>query len=302
MSSVGRFNWTVTGPLNWYGIVNITYLTIILLFTLLNILVLWILQKTPHLRTSSNQLVSTMLLANILRSLTTVCMEIAEISSRFTIQNTAYCTLKVLLNLFAYNFVMVLTVEIALLRAYTCLKMTMVKLKQRTIIIILVIGGFIAGLITFPNLLPFSGTQQVCMVNFSKTRSSFQHNFTWIRVSLILLLFILIFISYSSMAYFIKIKRRSLNVGKNDVFSIKIGIQMSCLFAFTYSAPYIWIMLPVLEITKNLSELAFFNIIHFFINLTYLDIIVMPLMFITQSTKLRRQIRIFPADRSDTVG
>ena len=183
---------------------------------------------------------------------------------------------------------MVLNVEIALLRAYTCLKMTMVKLKQRTNIIILATGGFVAGLITFPNVLPFSGIQQMCMVNFSKTRSSFQHYFTWFRICLILLLFILIFISYSSMAYFIKIKKRNSKVGKNDVFSIKIGIQMSCLFAFTYSAPYIWIMLPVVEITKNLSELAFFNIIHFFINLTYLDIIV-------------RQIRIFPADRSDTV-
>ena len=105
VSSVGRFNWTVTGPLKWYGIVNITYLTIILLFTLLNILVLWMLQKTRHLRTTFNQLVSAMLLASILRSLTTVSMEIAEISSRFSIQNTAYCTLKVALLIKAHMYI-----------------------------------------------------------------------------------------------------------------------------------------------------------------------------------------------------
>ena len=289
-TSRGRpFNWRTPGPMKWYTIIHITFLLIVLVFAIVNILVLWIMLRTKHLRTPFNTIVSAMLAVNIVRSLITTVMDIAEIHWYFNIQSPVYCIVKTLIKMYAYNFVLVLMVAIALLRAYVCIRTSVVKLQAMTIRIVLAMGSLLACSMIVGNLFPSSVTQKICLARFPFVGDSSLKYFPMIKAALIVLLNIMVFMSYALIAYFIKTKRRNFKVAKNDIFTLKAGVGLSLLFGLTYMAPYFGSILAVIPGTRK-DLLLLLNIIRFFSNLTYLDTIVMPLMFLSQNARLRKQM------------
>ena len=155
-----------SAPLDWYGIMNIVILSVILFGSTLNMLILLFIRYCKKMQTPFNMIISVILLGNLLRSGIVIVMEIVETYNNYSIQGKVYCILKVLLRGSTYGLSLVTITAIAVMRAYICIKTVVIKLKMSAALTVIIIAFLLSMILVAPYLLPGSTSQNICLVNF----------------------------------------------------------------------------------------------------------------------------------------
>ena len=278
-------------PLEWYGITNMIILSVILLGSSLNLLLLWFIQHSKEMRTPFNMIISVMLSANLLRSGIIITMEIVETYNNYSIQGRVYCILKVLLRGSTYGLSLVITTAIAIMRAYVCVKTALIKIKMSTAITVIAIAFLLAILLVIPLLLPGSATQNVCLALMPLGGKDSHRLYIIVRSLLVLLFFIVVFASYLTIALYIKVKKRNFKVVKKELLTLKSGVLLSLLFLVTYISPYLGgLMAWIPRILQDQFMLLTFT--RFFSTLFLIDTAIMPLTLILSNRGLKKGIKL----------
>ena len=216
-------------------------------------------------------------------------MEIAEIACKFRIQNMVYCIIKTVIRNWCYNFVLLQNVFLAVISVFVCIKASMLKVEMKHIKILMVLGSVLAGLMVIPNTLPGRVMHKICLASPPFTMENKHWFVPLLNISMVGISFVVVLISYSLIAFYIKIKRRNFSFGKNDLFSLKVGFFLSCLFAVNYFTPFLALMIRALPKVYDDVNMMF-NVLRLFSNLTFIDSIIMPVMFLVKSKQLRGRV------------
>ena len=277
-------------PLEWYSIMNMIILSVILCGSSLNLLILRFIQHNKHMRTPFNMMISAILIANLLRAGVIITMELVETYNNFSIQGRVYCILKVLLRGCMYGLSLVITTAIAIMRAYVCVKTVLIKIKTSIALTVIAIAFLLATLLVVPYLLPGSQTQNTCLALMPLGGEGFHRFYPALRSILVLLLFFVVFASYLTIALYIRVKKRNFKVVKTELFTLKGGVILSLVFLITYIPPYLGVL--VVWIPRVLQDqfmlLAFTRL---FSLLTLIDTAIMPLTLILQNRDLKNGIK-----------
>ena len=275
-------------PLPWYIIVLVILMLTIPLLGTGNIAVLRFIFYSRENQTPINELVTAMLLANMIRCHGTVILELAEISSNYNFASRAYCSMRIFLQTYSLQFRVLLSVFLAVLRAYTCTKMVLMKLTKRQTRQVIVAAVVVTSLISAPNMMEGSPALKSCTLHFDGGHL-ISNIILLAKGVLFVLLFLTVACSYTILGLYIKVKKKTFYTGKKDLFTIQFGVLLSSVFVLCYFSPFIAFF--VVPTPYEANPLTTAHLSHCFTFFTYIDTVIDPLLFVVQNKNFKTFIK-----------
>ena len=254
-----------------------------------NIAVLWFILKMKGQRTPINQIVAAMSLTNLFRGVVIPLSDFVEligIVSNKVIVSEGYCRTKLFLGAISYHFSLLISVVLAVMRAYICLRIVIVRLKDKHALTIILLVSTASVLLSIESSITDNISLEACMLNFDRiTEFSLA---VYVRAVITMLLFIRVFSSYLLIAFFVYLKHRNFKGNKKDMFSIKFGVTLSLVFASSYILPFGLTGLVNLGENRQLNIISLF---YFFVSFNYTDTIVTPIIHFVQNSDFRAFVK-----------
>ena len=280
-------NWE--GDLPWYFVLLLAIRLPLPFFGCGNLAVLWFILKTKRQRTPINQIVAAMSLANLFRGVVIPLgdfVELVGILSNRVIASENYCKAKLFTGGISYHFSLLISVVLAVMRAYICLRIVIVRLKDKHALTIILLVSAASVLLSIEAFMTDNISLEACMLNYDRiTEFSLA---LYIRVAITMMLFICVFCSYLLIAFFVCLKHRNFKGNKKDMFSIKFGVTLSLVFASAYILPFGFVSFVDFDAK---SQLYIISLFYFFISFNYTDAIVSPIIYFVQNSGFRAFVK-----------
>ena len=283
-SSLTTWTWN----LRLFNGLNMCLMVAVLLFSTVNLAIVWTIQKTKKLRKPFNHFVSILLGVNIIRSVVVPVMDITEMLSNFSIQNGSYCLVKVLLFEATLAFCYYHLAAMSTFRLYVCFKGSVVNLNVRHIVILSCISGLCAIATAIPFVLTNNPLLASCMADPNLLFDDFTEKLL-AQISMLIFMAALLWIllSHIIIAVYIKVKNRNFGNGQN-IFSVKVGILTACLLLAIFLIPLIAVTQTLPKMKKDMLKIVLTRLLQ---NLLFLDTILLGPVCFLQNKELRKAMR-----------
>ena len=233
-------------------------------------------------------MVAAMLIANILRSHGTSLMEIWEIATNSAYITEQYCQVRVFIQISSFNFSMFLSVCLAVLRAYICIKMMNVKLTKRAARTIICISAVIGCILAASGIVNGVPLLKSCTLRYDQSANG-GNSVYWAKVCFIAALCIIVLGCYVSIGVLIWLKKRHFQCGKNDLFTVKFGVCLALVFALTHISPFLGkVLIPV---PYEANPLRTAHLVRYFSWVSYINTMLDPIIFAAQNRYFRKYLR-----------
>ena len=286
-------DWDTSLP--WYIIPLVILMCAIPLLGTGNLFAFRFIFKSKDNQTVINELITAMLFTNVLRCHCVIFMEIVDVLQNYAFVSRLYCQMRIFLRSFGINFRILLCVYLAVLRAYVCMKMVIVKVTKRQIRMTIVAAILMSGLLSATNVVDKVPQLNLCTLTFGQP-SKLMANVLLVKRFIYAFLFLAAFCSYIILGVYINIIKRKFHTGKKDLFSIKLGVMLSSMFALSYILPYFGYF--VLPTPYEKDPLTTAHLAHYFTLLTYLDTVMDPIIFAMENKYFRRSVWPFKQQNS----
>ena len=272
-------------PLPTYSVVLLVILAFIPIIGSGNIVAFWFIVRSKQQRTPFNQVVAAMLVVNIIRCECLVFFKMAEIFSNSSFTTPWYCRVITTANVMSHNFGMVVSVIVAVLRAYVCVRQSILKLKPKHAWSMVFVSLCISGFIALQHIWNGRFQYRMCLRDVVyKGSNTTNHVFKLVLQSV---MFIVVLISYLILAFYIKYKRANFQGNTKNLFTVKFGVTLSIVFAASYVIPYIFLRIQLYDLGK-LDSVLIIQSGHIVEPVTFFDSVVFPVIIFCQNSDFKQ--------------
>ena len=276
-------------PLPWYGVLSMSLMGAVAVTGVGNYFALRFIFHSKDNSTAINEIVAAILVTNTIRCHGTSFMEMAEIYTNFSFRTRYYCRVRGFLQAFSISFSTVSTV-LAVIRAYVCIRMIIMKLSKKSARCVIVISALLSCILAFFATINNSPFMNVCLLTFG-SKDNTRYYILATRAGLIIALSIIMLGCYLSIFILIWLKKRNLKAGHRDLFTLKFGVFVSCIFTLGHLLPFIGIF--VIPKPFHANPLRTAHMSHLLSFVSYFDTMVDPIIFAVQNKYFRKYLRSF---------